>query len=73
MSIIYRQQELNSKPPHDGGGNSAFFEPGAEASKCFAHELEDETHVGAIGTLVLEIVYHMADIGVANLAPVSLS
>ena len=73
MGIIQCHQELNGKSPHDWIGNHVFEKPDTEASKSLPHELKDEANMDAIGSLVLEVIQQVADIGVARVATVSLS
>jgi hypothetical protein len=73
MGEIKGAHNLEGELAHEECGDAIFREPDAKRRQGFAHELEDETHVVAVGPCELKIVDQMADVFVAQELAVSIT
>lgn len=66
MGEIEGTHKLKGEFAHEECGDSIFQEPDTKGCQGLAHELEDETQVGAVGSCELKVVDQMAYVFVAQ-------
>jgi hypothetical protein len=62
------QQQLNGELLHQNIRNHVLLEANTKSSQRLAHEREDEAHMRAIWSDVLEVINEMTDVCVAQLS-----
>ena len=73
VSKVKGQQELDGEPVDNLVRRHAVIEPDTKAPQRLSHELKYETDMGSVGTLVLEIIDEVTDVGIAELSAVSVT
>lgn len=73
MGEIEGARELEGEFSHEECGDAIFREPDTKGRQGLAHELEDETHVRAVGPCELKVVDQMADVLVAQKLAISIA
>lgn len=73
MGEIEGAHKLKGELSHKERRDPIFRKPDTEGRQGLAHELEDETHVGAIGPCELKVVDQVADVFVAQELAVSVA
>lgn len=73
MGKIEGAHKLKGEFAHEECRDPVFREPDTKGRQGLAHELEDETHVGAVGPCELKVVDQVADVFVAQKLAVSIA
>ena len=73
MGEIEGARKLEGEFAHEECGDPIFWEPDAKGRQGLAHQLEDETHVGAVWAYELKVVGQVVDVFVAQELAVSIT